>query len=278
MGRKRPFSYSDFAEVARSGGTSSDAPSLWKGLMHWVPMQQHSKNRAYNYGHDRRRIGALYELNLRMYDNAVEDDFAWEGDDYGYCAEFLNNDEWAMSYNDTYHEIGTGPFTMCAWGKWLSINTAATYEGLMAIGTFKPAIYFKRTGGVWGGTCGIGMPSAHGAVDTNRWYHFAMTRAGSTVRLYLNGNEDANSYTSTTDIVNNKIVLANNHTMKNACTECRIFDARWYNRTLTGAELTSLYEDPWASCRKRPTMVPVPAVAAAVFSPFWASGATKVVK
>lgn len=77
--------------------------------------------------------------------------------------------------------------------------------------------------------------------DGTTWMHIAFTWDGSTIRLYVNGVLDAStSYSSTLNTNNEPLYIGGNPSRDNGF-EGTIDDSRMYNRELTAAEVTTIY-------------------------------------
>src|SRR5690606_21861258 len=128
--------------------------------------------------------------------------------------------------------------TLAAWAK---TNFSTGSHTIVAFGTpsTNQGVSIGQQGSsVNGGSFGSVTTSSTGLVQTNTWYHFAMTYDGTTVKLYLNGSEVASAAKSI------NITLFRAHIGKNVNNASwwggSIDDVRIYDRALTAAEVAAL--------------------------------------
>ena len=119
-------------------------------------------------------------------------------------------------------QLGTGDFTVEGWFNPFSVSgtpcifdfrstTGSTTDGFAAFldtSTGKLGLY---TAGGW--ICNNGVASFR-----NQWYHFAAVKSSGTIKLYVNGTQNASAYTTSTNFTNNTLRIGSGATGANVLT------------------------------------------------------------
>ena len=125
----------------------------------------------------------------------------------GSSASFDGTGQYLSPSSSTGMLFGTGDFTVEFWFYANAINTntgASGYTALMGFhnGGGTDWGVFARNSGVWIYGGGVGLVGG-GTVSTGTWYHFAASRNGSTIRVFLNGTQVGISTSATGNYTNN---------------------------------------------------------------------------
>jgi len=169
---------------------------------------------------------------------------------FGRAASYIRASGQCLDINDNLGITSGTSITMAAWvfpttvdGTYMvpinhTSNPSLVQTNIEISNTFTRAV--RRRHGVGTDTASWGT-----ALTVNTWYHLAVTWDGSTLRLYVNGVEQANAASSgngTSNTSNTFSIGRYNDGVSAASNwwDGRIDEARVYNRALTSAEIRSL--------------------------------------
>ena len=146
--------------------------------------------------------------------------------------------------NDVQNEI-----TLAAWIKadafidWAGIITKGINVSPYAMQIWHDgSLRFTANWGSPGGGVGGGSWNSSFKMQTNQWYHVAITYDGTTIRFYTNGVPDAYQPTATLrfGVVNEAMTLGADLPGSDEYFNGTIRDARVYGRALSGAEINEI--------------------------------------
>ena len=195
---------------------------------------------------------ALYTLDYDASDESGNYDGTPTDVEFGVDGQI----NWGASFNGSSSEIEfttdsnfVNDFSISAWINMNQLPASAYLYQVVAWGD--EATGERRSLGIWNGGSGdpkvyfsgFGSAANFGgstSVSANQWYHVCVTRSGSTVKVYLDGNLDGtgtvtlNSYTGTTGRIGNS-ASANEH-FNGSIDQVRIFQ-----KALSSDEVDTLY-------------------------------------
>ena len=117
---------------------------------------------------------------------------------------FDGSNDYLSVANNTAWQYGTGDFTLECWllgttaGSFSNqyifgrYNTSAGTYGALQIGNSTTIYWYYANGGAYSFTLGT-------ALTTNRWYHFAVSRSGTSLRFFLDGTQIGSTQTDSTN-------------------------------------------------------------------------------
>jgi len=100
--------------------------------------------------------------------------------------------------------FGTGDFTVECW---VYPNVISDNDGLFTSGSQLFAAIYQNNWAI--GTTGSMLSPSYtsGAATAGSWQHFAITRSGSALRLFINGTQLGPTSSDTTDLTNNQLFI-----------------------------------------------------------------------
>jgi trimeric autotransporter adhesin len=137
-------------------------------------------------------------------------------------------------------DYGATGITISLWVK--TTKKASSMEivsgkiGTLLINVYKPGNFLAAFDGTVGNNSVSNVSTS--AVTTGNWVNLTATNDGSTTRIYVNGNLE-NSYPETLTTGGSDLVIANKNFMGS------IDDIRIYNRAISAAEISAIYNFTW---------------------------------
>jgi hypothetical protein len=124
---------------------------------------------------------------------------------WGRSVQFNGTNQWLTAPNNTAFQFGTGDFTIECWMNCSNFGTTSSYNRVLCVGstfmlgsgTGAEFVIFASSSNTPGGitynlTGDAGninptITSSNSAMNTNSWYHLAMTRQSGTMYGFING-------------------------------------------------------------------------------------------
>ena len=137
----------------------------------------------------------LGDSSENMNDGILQGGPVWvEGQIKG-ALSFNGSSDYVEIQNSASFDSITEQVTLCAW---IKVNNFINWAGVVGKGTGSPSPWNMqiwgdgslRTFPNWNSGPGPGATNSNGKMSTDVWTHGAITYDGSTVRLYINGEED----------------------------------------------------------------------------------------
>lgn len=141
--------------------------------------------------------------------------------------------------------FGTDPFSIELWA-YLSDENAQYFKTILSIGTYEDGILFRHqpdndafyiAGTTWFWDCSVHMPQ-------NMWTHLTITKDGSNIRLYVNGNLilfETNAPLDVTPVTPDSYLGASSHNTSELWPGYISTYRVYKNKTLTSAEILQNY-------------------------------------
>jgi hypothetical protein len=156
----------------------------------------------------------LSTINGAIFDNAMMNNLQTAGNaqistsvkKYGTGSlAFDGTDDYLISNSPTtdLYAFGTGNFTIEFW---LYLNSTSSvqvfYDGRPAASQgLQPTIYINSSGTLFYYT-NVANQITGSSLSTNTWYHIAVSRSGSSTKMFVNGTQVGSTYTDSTNYVN----------------------------------------------------------------------------
>ena len=104
---------------------------------------------------------------------------------------------------DADFQFGTGDFTVECW---VYVNSVGN-TGLFTFGGTGSGLAVNLYSGAWNLTTSGAGGAALGAVTTGAWQHLAVTRSGSSLRMFIDGTQIGSTLSNSTDLSDNALKI-----------------------------------------------------------------------
>lgn len=139
---------------------------------------------------------------------------SWGPFNDNFAIEFLRNTDYLSWASNSDFALGTGEFTIEAW---IKVYDYVDEQGILATGASGPLFYVNQTSGTLkfriGGVQDVIVSTT--VLDTNRWYHVAVTRdSNSDVRMFIDGVQEGSAQNLTFNFVQNGLYVGSANTIE----------------------------------------------------------------
>jgi hypothetical protein len=105
---------------------------------------------------------------------------------------------------DTAFAFGTGDYTVECW---VYVNSGNGNDGLFTFGDQSTGLALSIFSGQWTLTNAGSGGNSMGSVTTGAWQHLAVTRSGTSWKMFVNGTQLGSTYTDSTNFTQNQLKI-----------------------------------------------------------------------
>jgi hypothetical protein len=114
------------------------------------------------------------------------------------------NGDYLTTPADAAFAFGTGDYTVECW---VYVNSGNTNHGLFTSGGQSSGLAVAIISGEWRLSNAGAGGNTMGAVTTGAWQHLAVTRSGSSQRMFIDGTQLGSTYTDSTNFTDNQLKI-----------------------------------------------------------------------
>ena len=120
------------------------------------------------------------------------------------CLTLDGTGDYLTTPSNSKFQLGTGDFTVECWAY---INSGNTNRGLFTFGTVSTGLALSIVSNNWRVTTAGSDGTVMGAVTTGVWQHFAITRNGTNLRMFVDGTQLGSTLTNSTNLGDNQLKI-----------------------------------------------------------------------
>lgn len=126
----------------------------------------------------------------------------------GFAATFSGSNWLSLAAHDDF-AFGNGDFTIEGWFNSNSISSLQNIVDWRTPDTSTGHEVFIQLSQIKHGRSGVGFITGTTTLLSNTWYHFALSRKGVNTRMFLNGIQEGDTYTTLQNFANNTLRIGN---------------------------------------------------------------------